>query len=1331
MRPLAAARPALARWLRVVAGCGFLSLALAAPAVAADWQVKRDQPRAQREQALRALRARPDDPGLAAAVIRGAGALETERLLERTGTAARATGAPYPAVLAHAQLLLAAGRPGQARPEFDRAVSLDPAAAAPLLGRARALEHLGQLTPAVRDYQAAAARERSPGRRRDLLQRTAALADRLGLAAIEIEVRRHLLAARPGDPALVLALARALGRGGHAAEGADAVEQLLARSGLGGSRRTRLALQAAALREAAGDPEAAEKILRAAIERRSAPPSERLELYRQVVRLALRRGRGVDLEPWLAARTTGGSRIDQVPAWQALAELREELGDYPGAARAWEALHRQEPGHGLHTRKLVALLDRLGRDDEVARVYEASVARLGVDTDTVLEMIERKYRRGQRQDAQRRFDQALRRLRRSPPALVRLADLASRWNEGERVLACWDALFALDPRDERAIVGLGEAHFQSGRRELARRTWQGLLRVVKPPAAAHARLAELLGDHDLLDEALPLARAAQRLEPAEPAHHRTLARILEKKRELSAAVSEWRSVLQKSLGPQRSHERREARARIVNLLAREGRERLRAETVLLKDRVGRHPEDREAALFLAELQLKLQAPAEAVQTLTAACGSAPGDAELVLMLVRLLRQSRQTDRAVTWLERFADQVPARAPEALLQIAEIRLERYEDQAAMAAASRAVELARRAPEVLLRAAELQDRAGQPDLALESLRAALGEPASAKAALSAADLLVRRGQAAEALDVLRAAGRNSSDPETRADLIARELDIAEYAGELPDLLERLAAEPVAASAGERRLVVEVYRRVLPALYRRAGRDEGARARWLDLAGGASRPLIAVLIDPDGAPDPAVIELAGMAGNRDVLPALLRLLEVDRDPEPEAVPVAGDPRADASDLVDTAQAERVAVAALVALGRLKARPALARLLELSVHPEARLRAAAVWALGRLEMVEAEASLRTATRDPRGEVAAFAALGLGRLGTGSASQALRSMALDASRPVDARRAALVGLAMARAPDPDGTLLPLLDASDPLLARSAACAVGVLRERSALAGLWRRALLGGGQSQEVAALALATHASEAAIPDDAPSIRGDRLDPGPLLDELCALPRDAEVEVEGLFVEHAGEIAELFEAALRGRVEDRRRALVTLDGSAASGGLAGPRAALAARLRESLGRLLTDPDTVVRLRALRLATRLQDGRITSTHIVSALREAAGRGPAQASGAADLEGLDPAQVALQALAALRSRGQWTALDSQRLWQQAPRLLAHPAWSVRLATVEALGLAGQPPDPLLRPALEDPSPLVRAAARRASAGSRPADNVGPAVGPATARPRPGGG
>jgi tetratricopeptide (TPR) repeat protein len=1299
MRPLAVGPlAALGVWL--------VSLALVRPA-AADWEIRRDHAQARREQALRALRASPEDAGLAARVVRGLGVQQAARLLERVGKSAQGPSAPYPALLTFAQLLLAAGRAGEAEAAFARAGALQPQAVAPVLGRARALEREGHLARALEQYQSAATRERSAARQRPILQATAALAGRLGAAAVEIEARRLLLAERPREATRVVELAQALGRGGRPAEGAAAVEQLLATAGLTSARRLRLAREAASLREAAGEQEAAEKVLRAALESRSLSATERLDLYREVVRLALRRGRGVELEPWLA-RQTG-------PARQALAELREELGDYDGAVRAWRELHRGAPSNGVILRKLVALLDRQGRDEEVARLYEASMARASVDLETILEMIERRYRRGQRPDAQKRFDQALRRLRSSPRALVRLADLASRWNEGDRVLACWDALYALDPRDERAIVGLGEAHFQGGRRELARRTWHALLRVVKPPATAHARLAELLGDHDLLEESLPLARAAQKLEPAEPAHHRTLARILEKKRELSAAVSEWRAALQKSVGPERTHERREARSRIVNLLAREGRERLRAETVLLKDRVSRHPEDRESALFLAELQLRLQAPADAVQTLSAASETAPGDAELVLMLVRLLRQSRQTDRAVTWLERFADKVPARAPEALLQIAEIRLERYEDAAAMAAAGRAVELSRRAPEILLRAAELAERAGQLDQALASYRAALGEPASAKAALAAADLLVRRGQAGEALAALRAAGRSASDPETRADLMARELDIAEYVGELPDLLERLAAEPVASSAGERRLVVELYRRVLPDLYRRAARDGRAHARWLRLTAGASRPLIAALIDPDGEPEPTVIELSGMLGNQDVLPVLLRLIGQQGLGQDRLGDVRSgvEARAEAIEVPGTsAQTERVVVAALVAIGRLRGRPALPRLLELSSHPEARLRTGAVWALGRLGAVEAEARLREATRDPRAEVAALAALGLGRLRTPATGPLLRGMALDAGTPIEARRAALVGLAQSRTPDASGALLPLLDAPEPPLARTAAFTLGVLRDRTSLSPLWRRALLSTGQSQEVATLALAAFATEATVPDDAPFIRGGRLDPAQLLDDLGAIRGEIDAPLETLWIEYASEIGDLLEAALRGGAEVRSNALTALDSRSAGLGLGrllatgtplssrGEQAlaGIAERLRDPVVLLLEDPEAGVRLRALRLATKLHDARITSTHIVSALREAGGPGP---------EGLDPAQVALEALAGLRARSPRSPADDQRLWRDTRPLLAHPDWPVRLATVEALRISGPPPASLLQACLHDASPLVRAAARRALA------------------------
>jgi HEAT repeat protein len=675
---------------------------------------------------------------------------------------------------------------------------------------------------------------------------------------------------------------------------------------------------------------------------------------------------------------------------------------------------------------------------------------------------------------------------------------------------------------------------------------------------------------------------------------------------------------------------------------------------------------------------------------------------------------------VAWLERFAARVPARAPEALLQIAEIRLERYEDQQALLAAARAVELSRHAPEVLMRAAELQERAGRPEEALSSYGGALAEASSAKAALAAADILVRRGEGPAALAVLRRAAAGSADPESRADLMARELDIAEYVGQLPELIASLAHEPRAASAGERRLVVELYRRVLPDLYRRSLKDEQAHARWSKLAGSASRPLIALLVDPDTEPDPALIDLAGMMGNRDVIPVLVRLTEARGDVSRDASKDEHPPAADGTILA--AQGDRVGQAALIALGRLKARPALPRLVELSAHPEAKLRAAAVWALGRLEAPEAEAPLRAATRDPRAEVAALAAIGLGRLRAPGAVPLLRSLALDPGASVEARRGALLGLGLAGAGQGNqsgigvGDLLPLVEGPQPALARTAAFVIGVLRDRSTLTALWRTALLGAGPAQEAAALALEVMAAEPGVPDDGVLVGPGPLEASELMDRLCAFAGPADGALEPLWVEHAADIADLLERALGGA--DRQRALVALDRRTDGPGLGrllgesaplSPRGAraladIARRLREPVAQLLPDAEPAVRLRALRVASKLAPERVTITHIAVALEDAGQRAP----GVAGWDGLDPAVVAVGAVEALRSLGR---LDAPALWRQAGRLLEHPAWAVRLGTVQALRAAGAPPASLVKRALADTHPLVRTSAQQAFAPDPP--------------------
>jgi HEAT repeat protein len=1097
--------------------------------------------------------------------------------------------------------------------------------------------------------------------------------------------------------------ARALERLGRADEAAAAYAQLAAREPPAARQRTLGRL--AALYLAAGDLEAAERALRDGLD--AGRGRGDLASYRRLAELSFARGNGTALAAWLEprfARAAGGERR---VIGQALAELLERLADFEAALSVWQRL----AGLPGAERRVLALLERLDRKQELGRRFDRLAARGGA-LEALLEIVEHAYERGDRAGARGYFDRLLARQRRSGAGLARLADVAARFGDAERVLASWDALAALDPRDERAIVGLGEAHFQGGRPELARRTWGALLSVVRPPARAHARLAELLGDHDMLEQAVAEARAAQRLEPSEPAHHRTLARILEKQREPAAAISEWRAVLQGTGAPGREGERREARARVIALLAREGRERLRAETVLLKDRARRHPEDRESAVFLAELQLRLGEPGEAVDTLQATAERRPRDAEIVLLLVRLLRQSHQTERALQWLERLAREEPARGADAALQAAALRLDRYQDEQAFATAAQALAAQPAGPELALRAAELEERAGRAAEALRRYEAASEQrtsgPQGGRAALAAARAHARRGDGERALAALTRALPRVADPELRGDLLAEALQLAEYQDRTTAVLARLGPP---GGEREQQVALELARRAVPALARRAREQEAAARALALLAARLGGVLLERLTDARAEPEPELVDLAGMLGNRDAVPALVRLLGPERRSPP------GDPK--------------VAAAAAVALGRLGDARALPALAPLSEHPSSRLRAAATWALGRLGDPRAEQPLLTASRDPRPDIRALALLGLGRLAPEASRGLFTAVVADPGAPVDVRRAALVALAR-RADEPPVARLPeLLESPDPGTAACAALALGRLATPAGLPALWQRALLGPADVRRLARRALALHLGREAVPDEAAFIAGSRLQAGELLDAVCASGGDdaAGAALEPLAVEHAGQIGRLLAGALAAGGEPARRALAVVDGASDEPGspvaslraagrrgpgavpaAAGAWAEITAAVREPLGRRLADADAGTRLLALRVAAGLGDPRLGTGDVGFAAGCAApGRlRPAEAA-------LDPTAVALRVTAALREAGR---LDTARLARELGPLLGHADWRARLAAVTVLAApavsaaSGPGPTGPLRAALDDPSPFVREAAVAGLGGDPPA-------------------
>ena len=213
-------------------------------------------------------------------------------------------------------------------------------------------------------------------------------------------------------------------------------------------------------------------------------------------------------------------------------------------------------------------------------------------------------RRGQRPEALAGLDRALVRFGRDRGALLELAALAARWSDEGRALAIWQRLRRIDPTSEVAIIGLGEAQFQRGK-PMRRAAPGRCCAKGARSAAGHLRLAEVLLEHDLTADAAVEARRAQVLDPKSIAPHRLLAQIV---RTTESARRRHRGVDPGPVpggppGPQPSGAeapggrddvalRREARVRMLTLLARQGRGRLELQIRKLRAEVRGPPRRR-------------------------------------------------------------------------------------------------------------------------------------------------------------------------------------------------------------------------------------------------------------------------------------------------------------------------------------------------------------------------------------------------------------------------------------------------------------------------------------------------------------------------------------------------------------------------------------------------------------------------------------------------------------------------------------------------------------------------------------------------------------------
>jgi len=1296
----------------------------------ADWQVRRTDSSALLERAEQALLERPDDDDLARRLVKLAGrdgrAKLRERFRVRAERAATEGGkGAYAPLAAYAHLLQALGDANAAAGAFDRALRVAPQSVPAMAGRARALADAGDDAAALAAYDDALKLEHRATARRRLIDAELAVLARTGDAPDQaaqdrtIALLRELARTEPEIDEIAERLADALERAGKPVAAAEVLEARLRPGHV--AAKLQLALRAARLRTASRDPADAARVPAAlSAMLRELPPGD-TERRRAVWTLAFTVARSRGTLPDLAREL---ERSPGAVEWDVLGRVRDALGDLEGALAATRSALAAAPRDAELGRRVIALQDQLGNEVDATATLEGLVRRMPDDSQLVVDLIERQTRLGNRAEAAAAFDRASTRFAGNRSALQQLATLAARSGEDRRALKTWQRLHKLDPSNEIVIVGLGESQFQAGLKNDARETWAALRDRVRPPVRGHLRLAEVLLEHDLGSDAIAEAKRAQALDPKSVEPHRLLAQIFEHMKKVNEAVAEWNTVLalaDRRVAGNEQHAalRREARVRLLGLLARQGRTRIDAQIRQLREDARAHPDDPEIALFLAEAQQRAGDPAGAITTLKDVLARlnvrAPTDAnrdvviEAGFALVHLLKRTGQLEEAVARLDEIARLAPGRAREAHLQIADIALTRHDVTRALSHASAAAAAAD--PQTLARVAELQARAGADAQAITTYRAAIAHDTNPAATLALARLLVRRGDEQDAADALQQLLRAAHDDEAINEAGRLALELADLRGRLPDLETELADALAAGqdTPARRKLLAALLKRLLPPMYRDESADDARRA----LGRRVLRPLLEMITETEQPPDRAIVDLVGMLGNGDAAPALVRLAIRDKEQAPSARMVRPGAATgaeleaaairNARSIANATAGIDVQLAALAALARLgdpRGRPAFVRYA--GVNTDNRFRAVSIWGLGRLPDATAAPELITALDGRQANVVAAACLGLGRHG---ALQPLFALAGDPKRPTETRRAAIIGMGHASARSPavrdavTPALVELLDSGDADLAQAAAMGLAWSRDPRGLFPLLSRALLPHRYALPDATVpleALAAWQANAAPPDEARQLAGSLID----VDALLALPTaGSPSDLTALWRAHTRELQDLLSEALGRGGESRRDALAALDSRPDGPGLGaltpdadvalGPETAAATRevvqpLADRLASLLDEADVETRAAALRLLAKLGDDRVTPARIAAAAFDASPTlATAAAFAAARISAARPTQAAAIAAALVP-------------------LLSDDSWRRRIAAVDALAGVGPAGVALLERTRGDRHAVVRAAA-----------------------------
>lgn len=222
----------------------------------------------------------------------------------------------------------------------------------------------------------------------------------------------------------------------------------------------------------------------------------------------------------------------------ALARIRDELGLDADAVVSWQEAVRRMPRRVDVHEGLVAALGRTGATDALVRAWDGLVKVAGGEPRHLMARIDALMGLGRDADALA----ALRSLGKATggdPGLV--TELIGRWlrranpSDRKEIEALFRQLRQLEPGEADHVVGHGGYLWSLGDKAGALAIWRELAQG----AAGPSRMAEVLLEHDLLDEAQAALDANSSAGTERPEVLRLRARIAEKRRRDQDAAIHW------------------------------------------------------------------------------------------------------------------------------------------------------------------------------------------------------------------------------------------------------------------------------------------------------------------------------------------------------------------------------------------------------------------------------------------------------------------------------------------------------------------------------------------------------------------------------------------------------------------------------------------------------------------------------------------------------------------------------------------------------------------------------------------------------------------------